>query len=254
MSKTMISESSITFRTLYDYVQQADREEFGYHFPFGRDQAGVKVFFHIYEGRMQMNLNLNDMPKAVFLFYPNEQTVRLVTVNESGVADYSSAQKLVSFDHQISDGHGGWESYFGEVGGAVKETLRDVLAGYARDLEIASKASEELSKPTCIVDVYMTLGTINKMSERINAINASYPRYVGNLVMVSDETEDEISSACDVLMSCINTVKSPGYLDCLDAGERKEVLETILVLEEKVQANLEEVRKAKEFLAKYYAH
>ena len=99
---TYLKYSSITFLDLYNLIQEAERNEFGFHIPFKDDDS---VSFHIYNGKRQMNLNIVDKSTIGFdgishfesvlnfIFDPTNETVRIVKVKD-GVADYFNYLEL----------------------------------------------------------------------------------------------------------------------------------------------------------------
>lgn len=260
-----INESDITFRTLYEYIQQAERDEFGYNFPFGKEIRVIgfpgkedmsfpdeSVSLHIYEGRKQVNVTACGIHAANFIFDPSDESVRLVRVNESEVADYDSEPFYVSFDTPISDGGIGWSEYFGNIGGSVKEVFRDLLPAYLKSLMPEEPVNDNAVVSASEVDIMMQYGIISQLLNDINGILANYPRYIGNMVMVSMETENEIENKCNIMLEAIATMKQPGYLDC--TLNKDEILKALAGVEEQANRDLAEVARAKEFLARYYSH
>lgn len=114
----------ITFKDLYEYIQEAERDDVGRNFPF---KENYNTFYHIYNGKHQMNLNHYGKVIADFLFEPFTGEVGLVPVSESEVAEYEN-QKIISWDTPISadcDDPEAWYKWFGEKGGVIKEILLD---------------------------------------------------------------------------------------------------------------------------------
>lgn len=101
-----MSMDNLTFRDFYLYIQEASRDSKGYHYPISTQVYPVWIF-HIYEGRLQVNINRKDGPdmmawaKADVIFYPDEGKVRLVRVNNC-IADYDE-ENYISIDTPLSD-------------------------------------------------------------------------------------------------------------------------------------------------------
>lgn len=89
--------SRVTFGDLYEYIQTADRNEFGYHYAFGNNKD---IVFHIYENRRQVNICFLDdnnihTSKLNIIYDPECSLVTVVPV-ENGIALYDNA-KTISF-------------------------------------------------------------------------------------------------------------------------------------------------------------
>lgn len=98
--------SKVKFSDLYNYIQEADRDSVGNHYP--AQTAVYPVWsFQIYEGRRQLNINRQDHPKAAewpraaLIFYPEENRVRLVRCNNC-IADYDE-ENYIPMDTELSD-------------------------------------------------------------------------------------------------------------------------------------------------------
>ena len=241
--------SVITFATLYDYIQEAERNSVGFHFPFKNEYT----FFHIYDNKVQMNLNVDDYPVAVFLFRPDENTVRLVHVNENYCAMYNEEpQCVLSMSTPIScihDNPEGWFRYFGDYGEVIKEILRDVLGPYFEKKKVAYQDIQN-----DLVTKYNELGCLG---DSLNKINSSYQRINGTMVSVSSGVEDEIEGICNRMLDIITDIEvmmcSFDIENC-NIENFNEIAEALTHQKESVNNNLQEVRKAKDFLARYYSH
>lgn len=109
-----------TFNELYDYCQNAERDSVGMAFPF----AGKKnVAYHIYALKQEMNICINDMPVAKFIFYPDNNVVVMYPVDEKGVVNYEESPCRRNMSSTI-DGTG-WEAFVDPRHLGIKEILRD---------------------------------------------------------------------------------------------------------------------------------
>lgn len=95
---------------------------------------------------------------------------------------------------------------------------------------------------------------LDALSERINAlqaINDSYPRYMGSLYSASKEVEDDIEKLLDELDAGIAMLQDPDVWSKFDDDAQEALDGWVKMTNDALQANREEVKKAREFLAKY---
>lgn len=94
------------FKDLFNYIQIAARDEFGYNNPFPNKKGYPQYLLHIYNGRNQVNFcvkngdNEDPISIANFVFYPEDKEVCPVRV-ASGRADYDCTKKL-SWEAEIT--------------------------------------------------------------------------------------------------------------------------------------------------------
>ena len=84
----MAATTTFTFKDVYNFIQSAERDEWGYFIP---EEDNVYAF-HIYEGRKQMNVCIHNAdggydPLNVFTFHRDGE-VREYSVR-NGCADYN---------------------------------------------------------------------------------------------------------------------------------------------------------------------
>lgn len=118
----------MNFGTLYQYINQAERDDVGVHHPFDENN---KVTYHIYNGKRQFNINIDDMPVAIFIFNPDENLVAFIDV-KNGYADYDSPVKSVPFDYPIGNMYM-FREVFGDKGPMIMEILRDQMGPYVKE-------------------------------------------------------------------------------------------------------------------------
>lgn len=95
---------------------------------------------------------------------------------------------------------------------------------------------------------------LDALSERINAlqhINDNYPRYMGTLYSASKEVEDDIEKLLDELDGGIAMLKDPDVWAKFDDDAQAALDEWVDMTKDALQANRDEVKKAREFLARY---
>lgn len=118
----------LTFKNVYEYIQQADRNEFGYHFPFENDTFHA---FHIYNGLRQVNINvMNDnsyLSICNLIFDPEAHLVKIVKVNENGIADYDDILEI-TWDSSLCDSI--CLNHIGTNWSSIKEFLRDAIGPF----------------------------------------------------------------------------------------------------------------------------
>ena len=136
-------ERNITFRDLYDYINQCDVNQTGFHYPEGFSYPDGHPFWvlHVYDKKDQVNINrvdseskeigdreglslcnirfTSDIPGTI-------QSVKIYPCSRPGICDYN-AGKVYPIDSPI-DGNDAddWQSGI-IMGGEVKEVLRDLL-------------------------------------------------------------------------------------------------------------------------------
>ena len=95
--------TQITFGDLYEYIQSAECDDYGYHFPFSDND---NVVFHIYNHRRQVNICLKDgtgnyTSKLNIIYDPECSLVNVVPVS-NGVALYDNP-KTINFHGIAAD-------------------------------------------------------------------------------------------------------------------------------------------------------
>lgn len=121
----------VLFRDLYNYIQKAERDYYGYHFPFNDDK---NILFHIYEGRRQVNIckfqQCKFQQEAIyyslvnFVFEPEEELIKIIKVNEKLVADYDNPM-IISWDTPINGNL--WKLFIGNP--MVSGVIMDAIGG-----------------------------------------------------------------------------------------------------------------------------
>ncbi len=109
------------------------------------------------------------------------------------------------------------------------------------------------------VDRLDTLAThmswLNEAIAELDNINTQYPRRVGTMVMVSDDTENRISALLDQmddLVSSISQASPEDMAECVEDGfDYPAFLDETRAV---IAANRVEVARAREFLSRYYSH
>lgn len=103
-----MSITNLTFRDLYAYIQEANRDSKGYHYPISTSTDIYPIWlFHICEGRLEFSINRQDAPdminwaKAGLIFCPDEGKVRLIRINNC-IADYDEIN-YISIDTSLND-------------------------------------------------------------------------------------------------------------------------------------------------------
>lgn len=114
------------FYTLYYYIQCADRDDVGVHYPLSGNED---VTFHIYENYKQLNICIDDNPVAVFIFDIKEQRVKMYRVIK-GYADYDSEPYQCFFQHNTNNCEYMYEKAFGEIGLKVSEIIDTCLFNF----------------------------------------------------------------------------------------------------------------------------
>jgi len=95
---------------------------------------------------------------------------------------------------------------------------------------------------------------LNAISERINAlaeINEKYPRYTGSLYSACKEVEDDIERLVNEIDGGINMMQDPDVWALFDDESQHALEGWIETTREALDANREEVEKARKFLAQY---
>ena len=72
-------------KNLFNYIQTADRDSTGLHYPF--HDCGLRM--HIYQGYKQVNIAFNNVTLYNLVFKPEYNEVRLFMVSNE-IADYSN--------------------------------------------------------------------------------------------------------------------------------------------------------------------
>lgn len=136
-----MAKTYLTFEDLRDYIQMADRNSEGMHYPFGdNSDSGVVYTFHIYDGRRQVNICMTNqhhdgMPNSIGNFVFDDDEVYMFRVNNSGVADYDHpliVPIITPIDHSLGTKEQNpdiarWVQHLGPYGSGIKEVLRDTL-------------------------------------------------------------------------------------------------------------------------------
>lgn len=136
-----MAKTYLTFEDLRDYIQTADRNSEGMHYPFGdNSDSGVVYTFHIYDGRRQVNICMTDyhrdsMPNSIGNFIFEDDEVSMFRVSRSGVADYDHPLIVpitTHIDHPLgvkeqNPDIAKWVQHLGSYGSVIKEVLRDAL-------------------------------------------------------------------------------------------------------------------------------
>lgn len=119
----------VLFRDLYDYIQIAEKDYYGQHFPFNKDKS---YSFHIYNGRFQVNIckynKESDSYDSMvnFIFNPKNEEVKIVKVNQYLVADYDNPL-VMGWYTPVNDSL--WVSFIGG-NSAIREIIRDALGPF----------------------------------------------------------------------------------------------------------------------------
>lgn len=136
-----MAKTYLTFEDLRDYIQTADRNSEGMHYPFDdNNDSGVIYTFHIYDGRRQVNICMTDhhrdsMPNSIGNFVFEDDEVSMFRVNNSGVADYDHPLIMsiaTPIDHPLGSKEQNpdisrWVQHFGPYGSSIKDVLRDTI-------------------------------------------------------------------------------------------------------------------------------
>lgn len=113
----------ITFKDLYDYIQKADRNAYGYHFP-----KDTSIAFHIYHNMNQMNICIKDnnfyKPICNFIFDSEFDIVKIANVNDNGISDYDN---MISINWNKSLTNEVWVNYVGENAGFIKTLICEAI-------------------------------------------------------------------------------------------------------------------------------
>lgn len=97
--------------------------------------------------------------------------------------------------------------------------------------------------------------SLNGLIESLNTMNDAYPRRVGTMVMVSDDTENEIEALVneiDAAYGKLNDLSDEEIGSFTDDvyGYRK----FLASVAECIDANRREIHEARQFLARYYSY
>jgi len=119
----------VTFRDLFNYIQECKVNDIGIHIPAGfAGEWGL----HVYDNKVQVNVVHRDsITKSFdsfcnFVFDPEHSNVKIYPCTRPGICDYSVPEHH-SIDASICNGEWMVVTYHG---GAVKEVLRDLLTPY----------------------------------------------------------------------------------------------------------------------------
>lgn len=135
-------QPDVTFKDLFDYIQTAERDEFGYHDPFPNDKSLPKLLFHIYDNKRQVNItymqNTGDpSPSSIgnIIFDEEDQVVKLIEVNESGYANYDNP--IVLHIKTVIDIKDDYSKYVGIMGNYIRDFIMNILKAYKIDKGIS---------------------------------------------------------------------------------------------------------------------
>lgn len=126
---------SITFKDLYDYIQKAERNEYGNHFPFDNNQYA----FAIYDGSRQVNVGIMKdgchWSMCNFVFYAEEGLVKIAKVDlDKQIAAYSN---MIELDWNESLNNEDWIQYVGKTWLFVKGLICDALDPFLAKQEVS---------------------------------------------------------------------------------------------------------------------
>ena len=115
------------FIDLYNYIQTADRDEFGIHKPF----KNVNKAFHIYNNKRHLDIMSGDTVLVNFVFRPEDGYVNISSFKQM---DGNFAHLMVyKMSSRIDSPEAEWYD------NTVKEILRDVLHQYKTELNSAEE-------------------------------------------------------------------------------------------------------------------
>lgn len=76
----------ITFNDLFEYIQSAETDEVGYHYPSGE---ACLYRMHIYSHKAQVNIHYRKKSAFNIVFDPNCHDVSVFTVDKNECANYN---------------------------------------------------------------------------------------------------------------------------------------------------------------------
>lgn len=225
----------ITFEALFNYINQAERNDVGEHYPFKDNHS---IMYHIYENKRQLNVNINGIPVAVFLFFTDENKVALINV-ENGIAKYSIMYPVkVNIEDAVLNVIP-FNLAFGHNGKAIMDIIVKQLYQYA------SGVNDQPSSDSADIDPKTALMLLHKNMETVDAIMQNYKRYDGSTLTIIGELEDRLDKLLMDSFSYINIItENPSVIN-------DEESEVIKILRENISSELDEVIAAKDILRKF---
>ena len=113
-------------KDLFHYIQTAERDEFGYHYPYGSDNSGIR--FHIYSNLRQVNIMVDNETVIDMVFDPGENIVTFYPV-ENEICDYEAGISMKmneTIDAQVS---GCWKYLKIQHAELIRGMILDILGG-----------------------------------------------------------------------------------------------------------------------------
>lgn len=231
--------TELTMRNIYEYIQEAERNDIGKHFPFPKHQ---EFCLHIYNGRRQVNISWNGNTVMNLIFDPDCNDVAIYWVHHE-IADYEHPDR-----HSMDDAMSCIKSV---ISGAMYESMRDAICPFIQKKREADDIStDDISRDLFVRTVETHANVLSGLIDKFNSLRVGYHRYNGTLYSASPQVEDELEKLCDQILDEVEFLQSGKNMEYMSETypDQMEMMKEIPTLINKEKA---EIKKAKEFLAQY---
>jgi hypothetical protein len=237
---------SITFEDLYDCIEDCiDHSQWKHGYVMISDD--LKYNFRLYADHSTIDLVESSVAIATFVFDIAFNTVRLIKV-DNGIADFVGSNNCISDDTEIDKNSILWEVAFGERGYEICEILKDWTTVKVAEIEKRKADEERFSVTDKKVRLSFLKDEIGILIARLKRINSCYTRNSGSLVATNAETENDIESICLLIRKDCKEIEELMSVLGDEVVDADDLCILISDLRERINENLKEVEKSREFL------
>ena len=235
-----------TMEDLWEYIGYADRDYYGKHFPF---KNSPELEFLIYDGRNQVNIIWHGSTIVNFVF--DDDHVSVYEVHDE-IATYDSPHHY-PLDTMIGGVNAEWSKF---IDRSVVGALLDVLGEYLGAKQKAERSRKEIWEAECryrdskISEWKDTAAMLNRRVEEFNLLKNNYVRRNGTLFCACAAIENQLEVLCNDIQKCTNILLSPDCIEYLRTVSPDDI-STIRYIDDAVKRELNDIKDAKEFLARY---